>query len=31
VIGENNKPLAKTLSQLVNAFRFDILQDVFEE
>ncbi len=31
VIGENNKPLAKTLTQLVNAFRFDILQDVFED
>jgi signal transduction histidine kinase/CheY-like chemotaxis protein len=31
MIGENNKPLAKTLTQLVNGFRFDILQEVFEE
>jgi len=31
IIGENNKPLAKTLTQLVNAFRFDILQNIFED
>jgi len=31
VIAEQNKPLANTLTQLVNAFRFDILQDIFED
>jgi signal transduction histidine kinase/CheY-like chemotaxis protein len=31
VIGESNKPLANTLTKLVNSFRFDILQEVFEE
>jgi predicted ATPase/signal transduction histidine kinase/CheY-like chemotaxis protein/tRNA A-37 threonylcarbamoyl transferase component Bud32 len=31
VIGEINKPLAKTLTKLVNGFRFDILQEIFED
>jgi CheY-like chemotaxis protein len=31
VIGESNKPLANTLTKLVNGFRFDILQEVFED
>ncbi len=31
VIGEQNKPLANTLTKLVNGFRFDILQEVFED
>ncbi len=31
VIGESNKPLAKTLARLANDFRFDILQEVFED
>jgi len=31
MIGESNKPLANTLAKLVNGFRFDILQEVFED
>jgi len=31
VIGEQNKPLANTLTKLVKGFRFDILQEVFED
>jgi predicted ATPase/signal transduction histidine kinase/DNA-binding NarL/FixJ family response regulator len=31
VIGEHNKPLANALTKLVKGFRFDILQDVFED
>ncbi len=30
-IGENNKSLANTLSKLAKDFRFDILQEVFDE
>ncbi|MDM8560344.1 ATP-binding protein, partial [Candidatus Parabeggiatoa sp. HSG14] len=31
VVGETNKPLANALAKLVNGFRFDILQEVFED
>jgi len=31
VIGEQNKPLANALTKLVNGFRFDILQEAFED
>jgi predicted ATPase/signal transduction histidine kinase/DNA-binding NarL/FixJ family response regulator/tRNA A-37 threonylcarbamoyl transferase component Bud32 len=31
VIAEQNKPLANTLAKLVDGFRFDILQNVFED
>ncbi|EDN66263.1 hypothetical protein BGP_2760 [Beggiatoa sp. PS] len=31
MIGEHNKPLANALTKLVKGFRFDILQDVFED
>ena len=31
MIGEQNKPLANALTKLVKGFRFDILQDVFED
>ena len=31
VIAEPNKPLANALTKLVNGFRFDILQDIFED
>lgn len=31
VIGEHNKPLANALTKLVKGFRFDLLQDVFED
>ena len=31
VIGEQNKPQANALTKLVKGFRFDILQDVFED
>jgi predicted ATPase/signal transduction histidine kinase/CheY-like chemotaxis protein/tRNA A-37 threonylcarbamoyl transferase component Bud32 len=30
-IGKQNKPLANALTKLVNGFRFDILQEVFED
>jgi len=30
-IGESNKPLANTLAKLVHGFRFDTLQEVFED
>jgi hypothetical protein len=31
VIAEQNKSLANALTKLVNGFRFDILQDIFED
>jgi len=31
VIGETNKPLANPLAKLVHGFRFDILQEIFED
>jgi len=31
IIGESNKPLANTITKLVHGFRFDTLQEVFED